>query len=128
MAKSGMRSLSVSELQRELRRRERGNDQRAKVLTARRAALQKKMDAIDAELSGLGVAGSRRKRPRNDSNLADALATLLTGKTLNVTAIAEAVQRAGYTTTSPNFRTIVNQTLIKDKRIKRVGRGQYTAK
>ena len=38
----------------------------------------------------------------------------------------DAVQRNGYRTTSPNFRTIVNQTLIKHTdRFKRVSRGQY---
>jgi hypothetical protein len=68
------------------------------------------------------------KRPRNDMNLVEAMAALLKGKTMNVTKIAEEVQKAGYNTTSPNFRTIVNQTLIKSDRFKKVARGQYTAK
>ncbi|MEM9082824.1 MAG: hypothetical protein AAGB34_04445 [Planctomycetota bacterium] len=46
---------------------------------------------------------------------------------MSVTDAAHAVQQAGYATTSDNFRTIVNQTLLKDKRFKRVARGQYTA-
>lgn len=69
-----------------------------------------------------------RKRPRNEQNLADALADLLSNKTLSVTEASEQVQSAGYRTTSPNFRTIVNQTLLKDPRFKRVGRGRYTSK
>ncbi len=38
-------------------------------------------------------------------------------------------KQCGYMTTSPSFRTIVNQTLINHpKRFKRVSRGVYTAK
>jgi hypothetical protein len=44
-----------------------------------------------------------------------------------VTEAAEAVQRAGYRTNSPNFRTRVNIALIRGG-FKRVGRGQYVAK
>ncbi|MFN7019759.1 MAG: hypothetical protein ACK4WH_00345 [Phycisphaerales bacterium] len=69
-----------------------------------------------------------RRRPKNDSNLVEALQKLLTGKTLSVTAAAEEVQKAGYMSTSPNFRTIVNQALINSKKFKRVGRGLYTSK
>ena len=69
-----------------------------------------------------------RKRPRNDSNLVDALHKLLTGKQMSVTDAAEAVQKAGYQTSAANFRTIVNQTLIKFRsRFKKVSRGVYTA-
>lgn len=131
MAKRGLAGLSVTEIQRELKRRERGNGRRVRTLMLKREQLQQKLAAIDLELSTLGMRGGSskgRRRPRNDANLADSLLKLLTGKTFNVTRIAEEVQKAGYTTTSPNFRTIVNQTLIKDTRFKRVGRGQYTAK
>ncbi|MEO1129536.1 MAG: hypothetical protein AAFX05_07495, partial [Planctomycetota bacterium] len=70
----------------------------------------------------------RGRRPRNEASLADSLTKLLRNKAMSVTDAAQAVQDAGYKTTSPNFRTIVNQTLLKDKRFKRVARGQYTAK
>jgi hypothetical protein len=70
-----------------------------------------------------------RSRPRNAGSLVEALKKLLTGKTMSVTEMAAAVQKAGYKTSSPNFRTIVNQTLINNKKdFKRVARGQYTAK
>lgn len=70
-----------------------------------------------------------RKRPRNDANLVDSLAGVLKNTTMSVTDVSEAVQKAGYKTTSPNFRTIVNQTLINNPdRFKRISRGQYTAK
>ena len=69
------------------------------------------------------------KRPRNKLNLVDSLAKLLKNRTMSVTDMSEAVQKAGYKTSSPNFRTIVNQTLINNPKIfSRVARGQYTAK
>jgi hypothetical protein len=58
----------------------------------------------------------------------DALERALTGKTMSVTDVAEAVQKAGYRTNSSHFRTQVNIALSKDPRFKRVGRGQYTVK
>ncbi|QKK07492.1 MAG: hypothetical protein HND58_04495 [Planctomycetota bacterium] len=68
------------------------------------------------------------RRPRNENSLEVSLAKTLQGKTMGVSEVATAVQKAGYKTTSPNFRTIVNQTLIKSPLIKKIGRGQYTAK
>jgi len=71
---------------------------------------------------------SGRKRPHNDASLEVSLAKVLQGKTMGVTEVANAVQKAGYKTTSPNFRTIVNQTLIRSELIKKLARGAYTAK
>jgi hypothetical protein len=69
------------------------------------------------------------RRPRNTGSLVESLKRLLKGRTMSVTEMADAVQKAGYKTSSPNFRTIVNQTLINNKKdFKRVARGQYTAK
>jgi hypothetical protein len=42
--------------------------------------------------------------------------------------VADAVQKAGYRTSSSHFRTQVNIALSKSGKFKRVGRGQYTAK
>ncbi len=69
-----------------------------------------------------------RKRPKNSMKLDDSLAKLLKGKTMGVSEAADAVQRAGYKTSAANFRTIVNQTMLKSPKIKKVSRGQYTAK
>jgi hypothetical protein len=67
-------------------------------------------------------------RPQNSVNLADALVGVLKGKTLGVSEAADAVLKSGYQTNAANFRTIVNQTLIKNRSMfKKVGRGQYTA-
>lgn len=69
-----------------------------------------------------------RKRPKNAMKLDDSLAKLLKGKTMGVSEAAAAVQKAGYKTSAANFRTIVNQTMLKSPKIKKVSRGQYTAK
>ncbi|MBY0310992.1 MAG: hypothetical protein K2W85_02880 [Phycisphaerales bacterium] len=122
--------ISVSDLRRELGRRQK----RVGSLIKKRDRLMGKVRELDqaiAELGGIARGGSFvgvRKRPKNDSNLVDALAKVLTGKTMSVTEVSEAVQKAGYMTTSPSFRTIVNQTLINSGKFKRVSRGQYTAK
>lgn len=129
MAKSNLSKHSVSDLHRELRRRSRA----AVGLQRKRNTLMRKIEALDAQLREIGAStgggmGGGRKRPRNESNLTETLVKSLTGKTMGVNEVAEYVQKQGYQTTSPNFRTIVNQALIRDKRFKRVGRGQYTVK
>ena len=129
--KPALASLSIDEIHLELRTRQRA----LASLEHRRQRLLKQLEGIDAEIANLGGSvngrgssgGSGRTRPRNESNLLEALQATLKGKTMSVTDAAEAVQRAGYQTTSPNFKTIVNQTLLKRKHFKRVGRGQYTA-
>lgn len=123
-------NLSVADLQRELRRRERTTNRHVLRLQKKREKIVQSLAEIDSEIAGLGgrITGGVRKRPRNDNNLTEALHALLKGKTMSVTDASMEVQKAGYMTTSPNFRTIVNQTLLKDSRFKRVGRGQYTSK
>ena len=128
MAATDLQSRSIEELKSEIRKRER----QLGTLLKKRATLVAPLEEINAEILEMGgVAGvlpdAGRKRHRNDANLADALANLLAKKTMSVTEAAEKVQEAGYKTTSPNFRTIVNQTLLRDKRFKRIGRGQYTS-
>ncbi len=129
MARSKLSRASITELQGEIRRRQR----RLGSLERKRDKLASQLAEVEGEIRELGgqMGGEippGGKRPRNARNLADALADLLANQTLSVTSAAEEVQKAGYRTTSPNFRTIVNQTLLKDERFKRVGRGQYTAK
>jgi hypothetical protein len=50
------------------------------------------------------------------------------GKPMKVGDITDAAQKAGYRSNSANFRSIVNQTLIKDKRFSSAGRGVYQLK
>jgi len=117
-------------------------DRRRGVLQEEREALLAEIAEIDAHIADIedALASSRTTRqPRRRSStkrtggkrvlLADALQSLLTGKELSVTEIADSLLKSGYKTKSSakNFRVMVNQTLTKDKRFKRVSRGIYTA-
>lgn len=143
-ANGNLGSISRVALEAELRRRQR----RVQTLQRRHAKLVSSANKIEAQIRELGggasavstarlgrpPGGAKRgakpgvKRPRNEQNLVEALRSLLKGKTMNVTTIASEVQKAGYKTTSPNFRTIVNQTLLKSDKFKKVARGQYTSR
>lgn len=131
--RGGLTKLSISELRAEIRRRQSGLGRlqrtREKLLT-KLASVEREIAERDGDLGGIAGRGrgGGRKRPRNETNLIEALRKVLSGKTMSVTEVAGAVQKAGYRTTSPNFRTIVNQTLLKKQYFKRVGRGKYTAK
>jgi hypothetical protein len=124
----GVGGLSVADLRRELQRRERS----VGALMRRREKALEKVKTLDAQIADLGGSANGglrvRKRPRNEANLVESLRKVLDGKTMSVTDVSEAVQKAGYQTTSPSFRTIVNQTLINSGKFKRVERGKYTAK
>ena len=121
-------NLSTAELQAELQRRERN----IKKLERRREKLMTDLAEVEKELASegaLSASGGIRRRPRNEMNLVDSLADVLNGKEMTVTEATQAVQQAGYMTTAANFRTIVNQALIREKkRFKKVSRGLYTAK
>ena len=143
---SSLARMTTSEITAELERRRR----RLPVLERQYAELSDRLAAIEAEIieAGGSVAGgasrSRRrgsgrpagrpvgsgggKRPRNAKNLEDTLCDMLRGKTMSVTEATAAVQSRGYKTTAANFRTIVNATLLKSKKIRKVSRGKYTAK
>ncbi len=135
-AKGGsLGDISMDDLAKEMRRRQREANRlmnRREKLVMQIEELDRQIDALGGPASygafGLTSAGKPRRRPRNEKSLSEALIGVLKNKTLSVTEAAEAVQRAGYQTTSSSFRTIVNQTLIKDPRFKKVARGKYTAK
>ena len=70
-----------------------------------------------------------RKRAKNALKLADAIVAVLSkDSSRGVPQIAEAVRANGYVSKSKTFDTIIYQTLARDKRVKRVGRGQYQLK
>lgn len=127
---AGLDGISVAALHAELSRRQRA----ASALLRRRDRLRDQLAAIDEEIAAMGATSGGgiepgRKRARNANNLVEAMQTVLKNSEMSVTDLAAAVQASGYITTSPNFRTIVNQTLIKRKDLfKRVSRGLYTAK
>lgn len=112
------------------------NQQRSKKkeLLRERSKLQTQMDKLDRQIAGLdggagGVVGG--VRTRNAKSLVEALTELLdkNPKGLGIAEIVDGVQAAGYRSSSPNFRGIVNQTLIKErKKFVAVSRGVYTIK
>lgn len=138
MSKAHLNRIPTVELLRELERRQ----AMAGEYEARRAAMEKELVAIDAEIAALEGArmngvGSRhvsrsaaaRTRAANQVPLNMALHNLLKGKTMSVSEAAEAVQQAGYKSNAANFYPVVSLTLLKRKDLfKRVGRGRYTAK
>ena len=119
--------MSIRDLHAEVRRRERA----AGGLLKRKARLLARLSEVEEQIRRDGIAAGASgagSRPRNEMNLVESLAKVLKGKTLSVTKAAEAVQAAGYRTVAANFRTIVNQALIKNKKVfKKIERGQYTA-
>lgn len=140
--------LSMQQLIAELRRRERDLGK----LQSRRDKLASELDSLDNEIAeiaavvggsatsgprrgrprgrparGVTASGAPRRRPQNSQTLEDALAGALKGRTMGVSEAADAVLSGGYQTSAENFRTIVNQTLIRSDRFKKVARGQYTA-
>lgn len=143
----GLANIPTTKLRAELDRR----SQELGRLEQQRDRLIAELHSIDSTLADFGIAmpngfsmgrkrgpgrppgrpamlGTRR-RPRNATNLVDALAQTLKGKTMGVSEVSDAVQKNGYQTTSPNFRTIVNQALISNPKVfKKIARGQYTAK
>ena len=127
--------ISIASLQAEIQRRTaaaagllRKRDRIARQLAAVEAKLQAAGMAVEAAPTRRVAGGGGGRRPRNEMTLVEALAKVLNGKTMGVSEVADAVQAAGYKTSSPAFRTIVNITLIKSGRFKKVSRGQYTLK
>jgi hypothetical protein len=100
-------------------------------LKKQRAELQRKVDLLDRmidRIEGDGRGGNGRVR--NSKSLNDTLEEVLRGggKAMKVGDIVDAVKATGYRSNSANFRGIVNQTLIKDKRFVAPERGTYQIK
>lgn len=119
-------TISISELQNMIATRRRD----MKKLAKRRAKALKLLKGIEtaiAQISGNGTLAELPRRPRNESNLPDALHQVLSKTThpLGIREIADRVQASGYKSGSANFPGLVNLTLIKDKRFTRVSRGIY---
>jgi len=109
-------------------------------LQRERHALKKQLDALDDKIKGMG--GSLRGgaggggmtaggRARNEQSLTETIAGVLekAGKPISVGEILQGVQATGYRSNSANFRGIINQTLIKErKRFANAARGLYGLK
>ncbi len=132
-ADSELSAIPAARLQAELGRRQR----HVRTLMRRHERLLDSAHALKAEIAALGgsISGVTAKspaaigpRPRNKLNLVQALTRVLAHKPMRVAEAADAVLKAGYRTTSPSFRQIVNITLIRSGEFARVGRGQYRMK
>jgi hypothetical protein len=109
-------------------------------LEKERGKVLRKLDSLDSRIGALGGNGGGRRgrgagsgggtRVRNEKSLTEMIEGVLgkSAKPMKVGDIADAVQKGGYRTNSANFRGIVNQTLIKDKRFGSAGRGLYQMK
>jgi hypothetical protein len=101
--------------------------------------LYKQRKAVDAEIAKLEGAGGGRGRgsvggggrARNAKSLVETLQDVLkgAGKAMPVGDIVQGALDSGYKSSSPNFRGIVNQTLIKERKLfANKGRGVYELK
>jgi septal ring factor EnvC (AmiA/AmiB activator) len=110
-------------------------------LERQRAELARKLDGLDRQIGKLngGLRGMRGRirgmggggRARNERSLVETLEEVMrsNGKPMRVGDIVEAVTATGYRSNSANFRGIVNQTLIKErKRFGQADRGLYELK
>jgi len=99
-------------------------------LRKQRAEVERELTRLDRKIESLGGGRSRGGRARNEKSLTAILEDVLqkSGKPMQVGDIVEKVQGAGYRSSSANFRGIVNQTLIRDKRFSSAGRGMYQLK
>jgi hypothetical protein len=123
-------NLSIAQLERII------DSRRSEIsrLERSRAKLARKLNQLDSKIDLLGGSARGRNgaagRVRNDKSLPEMLVGVLSrgGKPMGVGEIAAAVRAGGYKTNSANFRSIVNQTLIKDKRFASSARGMYQLK
>jgi hypothetical protein len=107
-------------------------------LSGQLAEIEKKIAALGGRAKGRGRIsgftngfGGGGVRMKNEKSLVETLDQVLgaASEPMKVGDIVEAVLKAGYHTTSDNFRGIVNQTLIKERRhFVSAGRGLYAAK
>lgn len=126
--------IATKDLQSELHRRQGVARRRLAGAIRARDRTIRKLAFLDDQIrrlgAELGVKGSRlpSSRVRNAQPLSDTVVGVLGKRPMGISAIMEAVNKSGYVSTSPNFRTMVTQVLGKDHRIKRVGRGLYVRK
>ena len=135
MPRSKLFTMSIADLRQEIERRQKLLPK----LIAQRDALSREI----TELQGLAAPEARkparpaaapkktrrRHRAKNKVSLADALALFMKGK--KKVAIGEAMEgvvAAGYKSNARDFRGVVNNMLLTDKRFKKVSRGEFTLK
>jgi hypothetical protein len=104
-------------------------------LQKQRAKLAVELKALDRSIVRIGgsvvTRGRGAGRARNEQSLVEALTAVLkdSGKPLSVGDIMAGVEATGYHSSSDNFRGIINQTLIKERKLfSAVSRGVYQMK
>jgi septal ring factor EnvC (AmiA/AmiB activator) len=100
-------------------------------LQKQRSKLARKLDTMDRQIVTLsGGRTSVGGRAQNAMSLVATMEAALkdSGKPLTVGEIMNRVQTSGYRSSSGNFRALINQTLIKEKRFASAGRGVYQLK
>ena len=124
-------NLNLAELQRIL------NDRKKQVekLVRKREKAQRAVEKLDGEINklaggfiGNGRSGGGGGRASNDRPLPDYIEDVLakSGKPMKVGEIVTGVQAMGYRSNSAQFKNIVNQMLIKErKRFQQISRGLY---
>jgi hypothetical protein len=125
--------MNIAELERVLEERR----SELSKLARQRSDLEKRLTALDRQMArvggGSGPFGRRRGRggrARNEHSLTETIEGVMKGssKPMKVPDIVNGVLSSGYQSSSANFKGIVNQTLIKDKRFQQVERGVYQLK
>jgi hypothetical protein len=126
--RGGPDQLTIAQLEKILE----GRRSRLANLQRQRGQLLKRVESVDRKILALGGNGRRGAggRAKNSRSLSDTIVQVLTGHggPMKVAQIVKTVLGTGYQTTSDNFRSIVNQALIKDKRFVSADRGHYQLK
>ena len=128
MARVSFKQFSTAALQAEIERRKRATGP----LMRKRDRLLKLVAQLNAKLGDAAANnGSPRrggKRSKNEMSLVDALRKVMKGRTMGVQEAADAVQKAGYRSSSKTFRVVVAIAIANNRKaFKRVERGRYKA-
>lgn len=141
----GKQVISITDLEKML------NDRKSDLadLHNKRAMAVRKVEEIDTQISKLGGSissssspssssysspapakkGRPGRRPKNGMSLVSSMESVLEGSgPMSVGDIMAGVEKTGYKSNSKNFRGIINQTLIKDKKFVSGDRGMYQLK
>lgn len=117
--------LSISALEKLLAKSRRETARLLKV----RQKLQAKIEVLDNRIRAIGGSPGSRSgtRARNAVSLVEAITKVLekADGPLKVGEIMQKVLATGYRSNSENFRGVINQTLIKEKKFKSAARGTY---
>jgi hypothetical protein len=132
MARPNTAGMSIQELKSILHKME----EKKKALLKERREVEAQLKKINAQIASIdGAAGANLTasgRVRNEKSLVETMKDVLTkagAAGLAVKDIMEGVKSAGYKSNADNFRGIINQTLLKEKKhFKKVERGVYAVK